>query len=71
MPEDPPKYVRIDTLPPEHPLRNKPLAEIGARYQQDGFREVKRVGPKDGIAKATFNKLGSVWTHNTVWEAQE
>lgn len=47
-------YIDLKSLPPEHPLRNRPLAQIGAEYswRRPGYREWRRdCGPE------TFNEI--------------
>ena len=59
----------IDQLPYDHPLRNKPLIEIGAFYRNRDVKMWREVFPAFGIAKKTFNELGDVWTKWDVWKA--
>ena len=59
----------LNELPYEHELRNKPLIEIGAQYQIRDSKVWATVTPPYGIAKKTFNELGSVWTKWDVWRA--
>lgn len=62
----------LATLPEDHPLRNKPLIEIGAYYRYRGgiapgiWKEVK---PAYGIANKCFNDLGPAWTAHDQWKA--
>jgi hypothetical protein len=65
--------VPLDTLPADHPLRNKPLAEIGAEYQWDDTKlpnDWHRVHSGFKIAKNTYNELGTTWTKSYRWRAQ-
>jgi len=53
--------VLLHALPKGHPLRNKPLGEIGANGRHvahQGWKPMK----KWVIGTATFNELGNVWT---------
>jgi hypothetical protein len=59
----------LKALPPDHPLRNTPLAEIGAQYRPKGSPGWREVLPSFGIAKKTFNQLSNVWTDNDDWKA--
>lgn len=64
------EVVDLGALPVEHPLRNRPLVDIGAWYQLTPkgamWHEVK---PAFGIARRTYNELGEVWTNHHVWKA--
>jgi len=62
----------LSALPPEHPLRNTPLAKIGAEYQfvrTERSEEWHRVTKSFTIAKSTFNELGATWTESYRWRA--
>jgi hypothetical protein len=61
--------IDLKTLPPSHPLRNTPLAEIGAHYRPKDSVAWRAVFPTFGIAKKTFNQLSEVWTKNDDWKA--
>lgn len=63
--------MNLKELSPEHELRNKPLAEIGAEYKWTGTTAWKTVTDAYRIAKKTFNDLGEAWTHNTDWRSAE
>jgi hypothetical protein len=63
--------VRLDLLPPDHPLRNTPLAVIKATYQWERGQAVRTVLPSYGIAGNTFNELGDVWTNGYIWEVSD
>lgn len=57
-------------LPIEHPLRNKPLIDIGAEYQMLTKGQMwHQVKPAYGIAQCTYNQLGPVWINNHVWRS--
>lgn len=62
--------VYLQELPADHPLRNRPLIEIGAYYQLTTkgamWAEIK---PTFGIANCTFNQLGEVWIKHHIWKA--
>jgi hypothetical protein len=64
--------IRLDTLQPDHPLRNAPLCDIGAQYRwvysKGRPRPVLRAF---GIARNTFNQLGAVWTEQYEWYAED
>ena len=59
----------LKNLPKEHPLRNKPLIEIGAEYKRYDSKIWQAVTPPYGIAKKTYNDLGEVWTNWDEWRA--
>jgi hypothetical protein len=62
--------VTLADLPPEHPLRNTPLAEIGAEYQWVNTKtpnQWHRVTKSFTIAKNTFNDLAANWTGSYRW----
>ena len=63
------EHTLLNDLPPSHPLRNKPLIEIGAQYQIKDSKIWATVTPPYGIAKKTFNQLGEVWTTWDKWKA--
>jgi len=66
--------VALADLPLEHPLRNTPLAQIGAEYQWVNTKMPKqwhRVNRSFTIARHTFNDLGATWTDSYRWRAQE
>lgn len=56
-------------LPFDHPLRNKPLIEIGAQYLIRDSKIWATVTPPYGIAKKTYNELSPVWTEYDQWRA--
>lgn len=63
----------LSALPFDHPLRNTPLAKIGASYQWVNTKlpeEWHRVRPSFTIAKNTFNELGATWTESYRWRAE-
>ena len=57
--------ISLSDLPPEHKLRNTPLADIKAKYKHTSERTYREVLPSFGIAKRTYNELGVVWTKDT------
>lgn len=59
----------LSELPVSHVLRNTPLIEIGAEYQIRDSKVWAKVTPPYGIAKKTYNQLGSVWTTWDKWRA--
>lgn len=64
------KFVSLKALPISHALRNRPLAEIGARYSNvNGTGKWTTVTAAFGIAKCTFNDLGQAWKENNLWQA--
>lgn len=63
-------FVSLGALPLSHALRNRPLAEIGARYSNvRGNGRWNTVTVAYGIAKSTFNDLGQAWKENNLWQA--
>lgn len=63
--------VDLKQLPREHPLRNAPLADIGAEYQWEKGGPWKQVFHSFRIAGSTFNSLGAVWTDDWTWRATD
>ena len=63
------KEVLLQDLPPEHPLRNRPLAEIGAWYLVRNGTVWREAKATFGISKVTYNQLGEVWTKWDKWKA--
>lgn len=63
--------MNLARLPVSHILRNTPLVDIGARYRQEGTKVWRKVLPSFGIALATYNTLGTVWTRNAEWECDD
>lgn len=62
--------ISLPTLPISHPLRNKPLAEIGAQYSNvHGAGKWTTVTRAFGIAYSTFNDLAGTWQENNLWRA--
>lgn len=61
-------YVRLDVLDKEHPLRNKSLHEISARWRHNSW-QWHYITKKWGIGEKCYNDLGVTWTRNTEWEA--
>lgn len=59
--------IRISDQPVDHPLRNSPLVEIGAKYRVGDSKVFQEITPSYGIAKKCYNDLGPVWTNNTEW----
>jgi hypothetical protein len=49
------KELILNTLPHNHPFRNKPLAGMYSR--NEGTKNWIEITPAYGIAKATFNDL--------------
>ena len=63
-------WVSLPALPIDHPLRNRPLAEIGARYSnKHGLGTWTTVKRSFGIARTAFNDLSSTWRDNNLWQA--
>jgi hypothetical protein len=62
--------IDLKTLPADHPLRNRPLAEIGAEYSNRGG-PWKQVLPSYRIAKACYNALGDIWTTHDEWRCTD
>jgi len=61
--------IILKNLPTEHPLRNAPLIQIGAKYKADDAKTWCEVTSKYGIARNTYNQLGTVWTNNQTFIA--
>jgi hypothetical protein len=61
--------VDLKTLDIDHPLRNKPLVEIGAFYKPIGAIAWREVYPSFNIASKTFNQLAPCWTNHDEWKA--
>ena len=62
-------YHDLRLLPPSHPMRNAPLADISAETMMPpaGWRTITA---KWGIARNTFNELGPVLVDNeSEWRA--
>jgi hypothetical protein len=59
----------LHELDADHPNRNVSLLEIGAIYK--GIKEGtwREVLPSFGIAKNSYNQLGTTWTENIEWKA--
>lgn len=61
----------LNDLPNDHPLRNKPLGEINAKYRWKGasdkvqWRTVQVGSPK--LVNFTYNQLGPSWTDSDWW----
>lgn len=60
--------VNLKELDPDHPLRNSPLIDIGAKYKLFDGTVWFDVKPAFGIAKKTFNQLKPCWL-NDEWIA--
>lgn len=60
----------LATLPVNHPLRNKPLIEIGAQYKRYDSKLWNDVTPPYGIANKTYNQLSNVWTEFDEWRCK-
>jgi hypothetical protein len=68
------ELILLSELPPEHRLRNTPLAQIRAEYQWVETKQPEqwhRVTPSFTIAKNTFNNLGSTWTLSYRWRVPQ
>jgi hypothetical protein len=63
----PDNCLHLESLPVDHPLRNRPLAKIGAEYRHRQGKVWKRVAPNYRIAQCTYNDLGPAWTDFDVW----
>jgi hypothetical protein len=63
--------MRIDNLPPDHPARNVPLAENGARCRFGRKGTWKEILPSFKIAKLCYNELGAPWTEKWEWEIRD
>lgn len=57
----------LRSLPEDHPLRNSPLAEIGAEYRYSGTKPWRKVLPSFGIAPFSYNQLGDAWLLDKDW----
>lgn len=69
--DGPRDLVELATLPEDHPMRNKPLGEIGAGYfhVQSGIWHAAK---PYGLGLNTFNTLldeGGPWTRFCKWHA--
>lgn len=60
----------LHLLPSEHPLRNKPLGEIGAECRNCESTVWRSVATWH-ISKFTFNQLSIAWTHTNEFRAQQ
>lgn len=64
--------IQLDHLPHKHPLRNTPLAEIGAKYRwiysKGNPRTVLRAF---AIGGNTFNELRGSWLTEYVWFCED
>ena len=61
--------IYLEDLPEEHPQRNTPLE--GVCYVNRNQKIVRHVLPTYGIAKSTYNNLGSAWrdTSHFWWDS--
>lgn len=59
--------ILLVDLPSDHPLRNTPLIQIGAKFKYKELKNWKSVTPNMNISKNTYNELGTVWTNNDDW----
>jgi hypothetical protein len=63
--------IFLNTLEPNHILRNTPLGEIKAKYRWKkasdniAWRTVEVGAPK--LVSYTFNQLGPAWTESDWW----
>jgi hypothetical protein len=64
--------IQIDTLHPDHKLRNTPLIDIGAAYQYRPMRTFKPIPVKKTmpIARSTLNELRPGWFDDYTWWAK-
>jgi hypothetical protein len=63
-------YVDLATLPEDHPLRNRALADINAEYSNKVAGSWKVITPGFGIARFTFNELAhGPWPMMNNWRA--
>lgn len=63
-------HIDLGTLPEEHPLRNKPLGEIGAQFKHCRSPEFTTVTGSGPLSKSTYNELDGM--HSTTlfqWRA--
>ena len=66
-------HLSLADLPPEHPLRLTPLAQIGAEYQWMNTKEPHqwhRVTKSSTTAKQTYNELDERWVGYR-WRAKQ
>jgi hypothetical protein len=61
----------LNDLPADHPLRNKPLFDLGVMYRWKHSQAWLPIGAKFGIGKKTFNQLSSVWVSNDYFGVNE
>lgn len=59
-------HINLSKLPPEHPLRNTPLHQIGAEYRNLKKRDFVSVGTIK-IHIATYNQLSGPWIECNEW----
>lgn len=61
----------LDTLPPNHPDRNRPLA--GCWYKYKTAKLWSEITPTFKIARVTYNDLGNAWTQYDIfsWVPEE
>jgi hypothetical protein len=63
----------LSDLREDHPMRNKPLSEIGAEYQYkpNPNSPWRKAADQGGIKNATYNQLGETWTKWDLWRVAE
>lgn len=59
----------LKELPPEHPLRNTPLAQIGAERRNKLNKSWQSVANWK-IGKNTFNELAPFWLETSEWRVE-
>ncbi len=60
----------LGQLPKDHPLRNRPLSEIGARCK-NLHTKTWRDCREWKIGAVTYNDLGTAWTETSEFHANE
>lgn len=58
----------LSELPEDHPLRNSPLAAIGAEYRcTNGGSRWIAIREAMGIGRVSYNQLRGTWIENNEW----
>jgi hypothetical protein len=60
-------FYNLEYLAEDHPMRNAPLAEIGAQFKHCMGHEFKTVEPGRGLAFDTYNTLQGAWLSFFEW----
>jgi|GEM_PF-6499192 len=62
--------TKLHELPVDHPLRCKPLAEIGAEVRNLHSTQWRKVEPRWGIARNRYNDLRGPWIEHNEFRAE-